>query len=156
MARFKNRNLIIDDDEKIEIGGQTIFTFNPLSLGNREAKGNIITWNIFTDGSNFGYVQHIRTNGYLEPADSISIGQMPAVALSLEDGVGDRKVLLQGFVRNDNWSWSAGSPLYLDTTPGGMTQVEPSCSQVLGVAMTTAIIYFNPAVKHSGNCGGGE
>jgi hypothetical protein len=155
MARFKNGNLVIDNDERIQIGGEMLFTFNPLSLSNREARGDIITMTIDTDGSTFGFTQHIRTNGFLEPADSVSIGQMPAVALALEDGVGSKRVLLRGFVRYDNWSWSPGSPLYLDQVPGGMIHGAPPCEQFVGVAMTTKIIYFNPSFTVSGDCGGG-
>lgn len=55
-------------------------------------------------------------------------------------------VLIQGFVRNDAWNWSAG-PIYLSATPGALTQTAPATSgdkvQVVGFAITADVAYFH-------------
>lgn len=55
-------------------------------------------------------------------------------------------VLIQGFVRNDAWNWSAG-PIYLSATPGAFTQTAPATAgdkvQVVGFAITADVAYFH-------------
>ena len=59
--------------------------------------------------------------------------------------------LLQGFARNDTWNWTPGQPIYLSltgTTTNTLTQTAPSATnevvQILGMAITADIIYWNP------------
>lgn len=58
--------------------------------------------------------------------------------------------LLHGYARDDTWNWATlGGFLYADTaTAGGMTQTAPTGTddviQILGVAITADIVYFNP------------
>ena len=75
------------------------------------------------------------------------------VAISLETkNTGEAmKVALPGcMVRNDSWAWATvGSPLYLSTTPGQITDVSPTGTddvvRVIGWAVTDNCIYFNPS-----------
>lgn len=62
------------------------------------------------------------------------------------DNIG--KFLLIGFARNDTWSWTVGSEIYLSESPGGLTQTAPTTSNsvtlVLGTAISTNRMYFKP------------
>lgn len=54
------------------------------------------------------------------------------------------------FIRNDGWtSWTIGGVLYLSTTPGGITQTQPSGTddviRVIGHSTAAKTIYFNPS-----------
>ena len=61
------------------------------------------------------------------------------------------KVALPGcIVRNDAWTWATvGTPIYLSTTPGGITDTAPSgpddVVRVVGWVLTENCIYFNPS-----------
>lgn len=107
-----------------------------------------------TAGTNLAFPQacYIGSDGLLELSDADAAASMPVWALALasisEDA--DGKVLLFGFVRDDDWSFTPGGLLYADTeTAGNLTQVAPSGSgdqvQVVGVAVTGTIIFFNPS-----------
>jgi len=59
-------------------------------------------------------------------------------------------ILLQGFVRDSSWSWTAGSTLYLSETSGVMTHTAPTTDgafvQVVGVALSDVVVYINPSM----------
>lgn len=93
-------------------------------------------------------VLHMGASGY-EPANASTDAKTPGNAIALEAGTGtDILVLKSGFVRNSAWSFTKGSPVYLSTTDGGVTQTKPSASsnavQYLGEAYDTDILDFNP------------
>ena len=74
------------------------------------------------------------------------IGIAPAAISDTATGT----ILLQGFIRDDSWTWTPGGVLYASTTAGAMTQTAPSGSgavvQALGVALTADVAYFNPSL----------
>jgi hypothetical protein len=57
--------------------------------------------------------------------------------------------LLHGVAGFSGAGWTAGGKLYLSTTAGSMTHTRPSGTdqviQVLGYALTTTTVYFNPS-----------
>jgi len=59
-------------------------------------------------------------------------------------------ILLQGFIRDDTWAWTAGSTLYLSETAGAMTHTAPSTDGafvlVVGVALSPDVVYINPSM----------
>ena len=69
--------------------------------------------------------------------------------MALESGTGVRKVLLQGFARDDTWNWTPGDIIYMSTTDGALTATAPSGTgdqvQVVGIATHADRIYFNPS-----------
>ena len=79
-------------------------------------------------------------------ATARAIGIAPAAISNTATGT----VLLQGFIRDDSWSWTPGSPLYLSETQGAMTHTPPSTDgafvQVVGVALTADVVYINPSM----------
>jgi len=74
------------------------------------------------------------------------IGIAPAAISDTATGT----VLLQGFIRDDSWSWTAGSTLYLSETAGAMTHTAPSTDgafvAVVGVAISPDVVYMNPSM----------
>jgi hypothetical protein len=79
---------------------------------------------------------------------------MPAIALATCATIAntDYDFLLLGFMRKDAWAWTPGGLLYVSrATAGLLTQVLPALSgeqvQVVGVAITAAIILFNPSYE---------
>ena len=74
------------------------------------------------------------------------IGIAPAAISDAATGT----ILLQGFIRDDTWTWTTGSPLYLSETAGAMTHTAPTTDgafvQVVGVALSPDVVYFNPSM----------
>ena len=74
------------------------------------------------------------------------IGIAPAAISDTATGT----ILLQGFIRDDSWSWTPGSTLYLSETAGAMTHTPPSTDgafvNVVGVALTADVVYINPSM----------
>jgi len=58
------------------------------------------------------------------------------------------KVLLNGFVRDDDWTWTVAGPIYASTTAGGLTQTAPSGTddviKIVGVATHADRMYLHP------------
>lgn len=74
------------------------------------------------------------------------IGIAPAAISDTATGT----VLLQGFIRDDTWGWTTGSPLYLSETAGAMTHTAPTTDGafvvVVGIALEPDVVYINPSV----------
>lgn len=107
----------------------------------------------------FGDVVRINSSGKAQLAKADVIANATALAMCVSesvaaDGVGN--YLLIGFVRNNAWTLTAGSEVYLSltgTTGNTITQtspfesspiVEDTVVQLLGVANTDKTFYFNP------------
>jgi len=106
----------------------------------------------FTAGENvaFGDVCYIKNDGKMwkGDADSETTTFTVAMALGTINADASGTFLLIGIVRDDSWNWTVGSPVFLSTTSGDITQTAPSGSgdivQILGVATHADRIYFNP------------
>ena len=93
--------------------------------------------------------------GKMVLADADAAASMPVIALCTpatlaEDAEGE--FLLQGFFRDDTWDWTPGGLIYASLTPGALTQNVSGYTtgdqvQVVGVAITADIIYFNPSLE---------
>lgn len=96
----------------------------------------------------FGAALHIDTDGNFIEADASGATTMPCDVLAVEAGTGSKKVLLQGFIRDDSWSWTVGGTIYVSVAAGGLTQTAPSASgeqvQAIGRATVSNTFYFNP------------
>ena len=79
-------------------------------------------------------------------ATARAIGIAPAAISDTATGT----ILLHGFIRDDSWSWTTGSTLYLSETGGAMTHTAPSTDgafvQVVGVALSPDVVYINPSM----------
>jgi len=136
----------VNGTTQVPAGGLSIVLSDALS--DLTAHG-VITTGTVTPSATFGQCLMISGGNYiLTDADSSST--MPCMALAIDTGSGsDKALLLQGYMRDDTWSWTSGGLLYASTTAGGMTQTAPSGSgdqvQPIGYAVTSTIIYFNPS-----------
>ena len=96
-------------------------------------------------------IHTVTTEVVISDADAIATMPVIGIATAAIADTNTGKVLLQGFIRDDTWNWTIGGILYADnTTAGGMTQTAPSGSgdfvQVLGVALSADVVYFNPSL----------
>lgn len=126
-----------------------------------ETLGTDHTWSGITCGGttglSIGQVVYRKSDSTFAVADADAFSTMPVVAIATNtSGI----FLLHGYMRDDSWNWTVGGLLYADEgtggTAGGMTQLAPSGTgdqiQVVGVALTADIIYFNPSpvlVEHA-------
>jgi len=95
----------------------------------------------------------VFTDGKIRGIDADYLEKMPAMcmtAAALSAGVAG-EVLLQGFMRHDDWNWTIGGLLYASTALGELQQTPPSgindVVQVVGIAVTADIIYFSPSFE---------
>ena len=84
--------------------------------------------------------------------DADAIGTMPVIGIA-PAAISDTAtgtILLQGFIRDDSWTWTPGGVLYASGTAGAMTQTAPSGTgdfvQAVGVALTADVVYFQPSL----------
>jgi len=100
------------------------------------------------NGIGYSAALFLATDGNYEVADADAEATMPCLALALETGTGAKEILLHGYIRNEAWSWTIGSPVYVSATAGELTQTIPSSTgqqvQVVGYATATNILYFIP------------
>jgi len=106
----------------------------------------------------FPQVCHQNADGEIYLSDANDTATFPAFCMALEskgDGVAC-SVLMQGFVRDDDWTWTVGGIIYLSETAGGMTQTAPSDDgdmiQILGIATHADRVWFCPnlmLIEHS-------
>jgi len=125
--------------------GVTSINSSPADLS---VQGNVTNLTVDENSVGFAAALHIDTDGNLIMADADATSVIPCHFLAAETGTGMKQVLLQGFARDDTWSWSPGDPLYVSTTAGELTQTAPSAEndrvQIVGYAVTATLIYFNP------------
>ncbi len=76
----------------------------------------------------------------------------PQLGIALETGAdGDtKKILLWGYIREDDWNWTnVGYPLFVSATDGDMTETAPSgaadCIRIVGYVKSADSIFFNPS-----------
>lgn len=99
------------------------------------------------------YLAMPAATGRMQLADADSSSLVPAIAINPSTGnytAGNTyPFLLEGIIRNSDWTWTPGKQLYLSAS-NQLTQTAPSiathCVQVLGVALARDIIYFNPSM----------
>jgi hypothetical protein len=104
----------------------------------------------------FGDPVFINSSGKAQRGKADVVATSFAIGLCLgtveADSVGN--YLINGLVRNDTWNFTPGAVIYLSTTGtagNGLSAVAPtdvnSVTQILGIAITSKIIYFNPSLS---------
>ena len=104
--------------------------------------------------SAFQTVSISTTAGDVIVSDSNALGTMPVIGICGGSAISNNAtgtILLNGFIRDDSWSWTAGSILYASETAGAMTHTAPTTSgalvQPLGVALTATVVLFQPSLS---------
>ena len=141
------------DDITPQLGGdlntnQKNIILQPIPTSNQEANGYIATMTVDINTVGFGGALHMDVDGNWIDATASGTTTMPCEALALEIGTGSKKVLLRGFIRDDNWDWNIGAPMYMSRIVGQLTQTAPTTTgdqvQILGFATHGDRIFFNP------------
>ncbi len=121
------------------------------NLNNEDAVGIVDVLNVSSNGVGFGAALTFNSSGDLIEADVNDQSTMPCSCLALETGTGNKQVLFWGRIRNDAWSFSVGSYIYIGTTSGILVDEsgKPSGSgeivQVVGITMASNLVFFNPS-----------
>lgn len=99
-----------------------------------------------------GDICYVKSDGKMWKSLASDVTKMPVVAMANEDMLAEatETFKLFGDITVDTWSWTPGSLLYAGETEGTLTHTRPSDSgdqvQVLGVAVSSTRIIFNPAM----------
>ena len=94
---------------------------------------------------------HTTTQEVVEAdASAIATARVIGIAPAAISDTATGTILLQGFIRDDTWTWTTGSPLYLSETAGAMTHTAPTTDGafvvVVGIALSPDVVYINPSV----------
>ena len=94
---------------------------------------------------------HTTTQEIVEAdASAIATARVIGIAPAAISDTASGTVLLHGFIRDDTWNWTPGSPLYLSETAGAMTHTAPTTDgafvQVVGIALSPDVVYFKPSM----------
>jgi len=90
---------------------------------------------------------YVDANGRWSLADASTVATMPVLGLATEAlRAGFKgKVLQQGYANSNTWAWVAGGVIYASDVAGGLSQVAGTVAQVVGMAITGTLIYFDGA-----------
>ena len=142
MAKFKQNNL--------ELGANHYIVVDPTPTADHTGSGLKATMTVDVNATGIAAALYIASDGNYEEADASAAATMPCSAIALEAGTGSKKVLLQGFIRDDTWNWTPGSRIYVSETTGALTATQPStslaCVQPIGIATHADRIWFNPTL----------
>lgn len=121
----------------------------PVPASDDTGSGLISTMTVDVNISGVGAPLHLDVDGnWIEVDVSGTIPDFPCQALALETGTGFKKVLHIGFLRNDDWDWTPGGAIFIDTINGDLTQTPDKTSgsqiQKLGYATHADRVFFNP------------
>jgi hypothetical protein len=94
---------------------------------------------------------HTTTQEVLEAdASAYATARVIGIAPAAISDTATGTILLHGFIRDDTWTWTPGSTLYLSETAGAMTHTAPTTDgafvQVVGVALSPDVVYINPSM----------
>jgi hypothetical protein len=141
--------IVLTDDSFIELDA----TAN--GMDEDEANGIIITGkNCGESLSQWDLVEIVNDTDPWHKADATAgSGEYPAfgIAIAACTDTNEAKILVKGIVRNDDWGWTPGAPLYLgdvdDGGDGSLTAGAPDtandCVQIVGWALTDDEVYFD-------------
>lgn len=144
------------DDTTPQLGGDLDsnnknVTRKSIPAGDNTGEGDIITDIVAGESVVFGNVVYLKSDGKFWKASNAGIATAGLLAIALESKSADQavKVLVRGFVRDDDYNMTVGGQLYLGTA-GGIVQTIPTAVdeviQVLGYATHADRIYFNPSL----------
>lgn len=144
----------IVEDTTPQLGGNLDLNENSIALVPAPATDHTVSGTIVTltaaENLVFGDFCYVNSSGKLAKADADAIATSGCVAMAVESINADAtgKFLLSGVARDDTWNWTVGGLIFLSTTAGGATQIQPSGTddviQILGVATHADRMLFNP------------
>ena len=130
--------------------GSYLINTSPLTklINNGEYYGELIAQGV--GAGTVGSVYFYNGAGTWTATNATTAGNARGLLGIATSAVGfDRGVLIRGFFLNTSWAFTAGQTLYLATSAGNITNVQPSASgnvvRVVGYALSSNEIYFNPS-----------
>jgi hypothetical protein len=120
-----------------------------MPAANQTAQGLILTDGVAGENLLAGQIVYRKSDGKFWRADFRYSTTLPAIAMAVTDvsAGATGNFLLNGVVRNDSWTWTAGNIIYVSIT-GYWTSTAPSSSgyflQIIGVALTSTVMRFDP------------
>lgn len=144
------------DDTTPQLGGdldtnqKNVLRINSLTSDNT-AVGDVVTDIVAGENLVFGNIVYLKSDGKWWKAVNTAIATTGLIGFVMESKSADQavKVMLRGFVRDDDYSFTVGGAVYLGGS-GAVTQTAPSTEdyviQVLGFAIHADRFYFNPSV----------
>lgn len=96
----------------------------------------------------------MAANGHFNTTNATSSATSPCVGLAMDTGTGVKRILVQGVLRFDAWSWNTGPGtlglIYISNSAGTLSQSQPSGTdeviQPVGWALSDNCIYFAPSM----------
>ena len=129
----------------VTIAGATQYVVPATNLS---ASGRTVSTQVDTNAIGVGAALYMAADGNFDLSDADFAAMMPIRAIAVESGTGVKQVLLEGFIRNDSWTWTPGACVYGSGTPGLFTQTQPAISgdqvQKVGFAWSATVLYFSP------------
>jgi hypothetical protein len=125
-------------------------SFNPHPPTDHCGCGEIDIETVDVNTNGFGNAMHLDTDGNWIDAKGDMAATMPCMAVALESGTGQKKLLKKGFIRDDSWNWTVGAWVYVSyLLAGQFTQDEADTTgqkqQKIGFAYRSKIIFFDPS-----------
>ena len=143
-ASFTDTSIKLNDDSSLSMDGtedgMDEDDYNGITIRGRTCGENLLQWDL---------VVLKNDTDEFHKADANVAGEYPAVGISIAactDG-GAATVMTKGIVRNDGWTLTPGSSVYLGTNAGEILVSPPSVAgdyvQPVGWALDADHIYFN-------------
>lgn len=138
----------VDTNIPTEKAVSSALNHDPSALSDHGYTCHTAKMNLSGESFSFGSIL-FNKSGELSRATAASASSVPALFMATGTASGERNVMVPpGFVRDDSWSWTLGSILYVSATSGELTATKPSSSgqqvQIVGHAIAANKIYFNP------------
>jgi hypothetical protein len=121
-----------------------------IPIADNRGEGDIITDIVAGETIAFPNLVYLKSDGKWWKADADAIASCDLLGLALESKNANEacKVLVNGFVRDDDWDWTVGGKVYASTTPAALSQIavsgEDDVVAIIGYATHADRIYFRP------------
>ncbi|HEY4474943.1 MAG TPA: hypothetical protein VJC06_03410 [Candidatus Paceibacterota bacterium] len=126
---------------------------NEVPTADKTASGLIVSMT-YGESITLGDFLYFKSDGKVYRADANGTSTYPVMALALATASsGSNSVLLHGVYKDSTYSLTAGGVVYLSTdVADNITQSQPAVAndviQVVGIAISTDRIYFNPSADY--------
>lgn len=146
----------LSNDLSPELGGDLTLASGayikmPASIDQEQGAGIIITGTVDVNAFGIGCALGLASDGHWESCDADVVADFPCSGLALETGTGaGKKILLYGVLSDGSYSFTAGLPVYVSNTDGGLVTAAPGGAsdlvQRVGIALDSDTVLFTPSL----------
>jgi hypothetical protein len=131
----------------LNVVGSYDFTHNPLTvLSAAGGYGDVVTFGTGTIATFSCYYFNSSSSWILSDSNAAA-SSTGLLALALGNAVSSG-MLLRGYVRNNSWTFTTGSAIYLNSTAGALSNTAPTAAndviRIVGFAISGTVIFFCP------------